>query len=77
MGFWEWYRRTALCVVAVMLILITIRLYASPTLFPGVYRHVLTGAIPVYIMGGNLDVEVTNTARVEVTNTPLEVEVNR
>lgn len=69
MRFWDWYQRVVLSIIALSLILITLRFYATPNFFRAVYRHSLRAQVPVYVVGGSVDVEVTNTPSVEVSNT--------
>ncbi len=78
MRFWEWYQRVVMGLIALMLFLLVVRFYASPNLLPRVYAQYMRAAVPVYVMGGTLDVDITNTPlEVDVTNTPLDVEVSK
>ena len=80
MRFWEWYQRLVLTIIALSLVLLVLRLYAPLGFTTYLARHRMLGVL--YVRGGvtvDGSVEVTNIIplQVEVTNTPVEVEIVR
>lgn len=83
MKMWDWYQRAVMGIIAILLMLITLRLHGVD-LFPRVRQfgplqvEVANGSIDVEVKNSPLEVEVKNSSlEVEVTNTPIEVQIVR